>query len=213
MDNQKRKSIASAIPVCTVLILTGTVVAFLVPEVSAFFVYDRTAVLSGELWRLLSSHMVHFGKTHFFYDLVAFGVVGWMVESKACRCYWLFCTVTALGVGLYLAIAKPQIHYYGGLSAIACGSLAYLALHGLHSSGAWRILCRLVLIILPIKIGLEGYTGGSVLPYSGPLPFVLIWESHALASLLALFCFLIQRFLENKFAHLKSNQFGFSLKA
>jgi hypothetical protein len=110
----------------------------------------------------------------------------------------------ALCIGLFMVVAKPQMHYYGGLSGIACGSIAYLALHGLHSSRTWSILCRLVLIILPIKIGLEAYTGGSVLPYSTPLPFVPIWESHAIGTILALFCFLVKKIIESKSADARS---------
>jgi rhomboid family GlyGly-CTERM serine protease len=204
MDKQKRKSIVSSIPIWTVLVATGSLIAYLSPKVSSLFVYDRAAVLKGEFWRLLLSPMVHFGNAHFFYDLTAFGFTGWMVESKNSRYYWLFCTLMALCIGLFMVVAKPQMHYYGGLSGIACGSIAYLALHGLHSSRTWSILCRLVLIILPIKIGLEAYTGGSVLPYSTPLPFVPIWESHAIGTILALFCFLVKKIIESKSADARS---------
>jgi len=208
MDNKKRKSIESSIPIWTFLIATGSLIAYLSPEVSSLLVYDRAAILKGELWRLLSSHIVHFGKAHFFYDLVAFGFIGWMVELKECRYYWLFCTFIAFCIGIFMLIAKPQMHYYGGLSGIACGSLAYLALHGLYSSKTWSILCWIVLIILPIKIGLEGYIGYSILPYSAPLPFVLIWESHAIGIILALFCFLFKKFIESKSTDESSKKIG-----
>jgi len=200
MDKQKRKSIGSSIPLWTVGVAAGSLLAYLSPEAASLFVYDRAAVLQGEFWRLFLSPMVHFGKAHFFYDFVAFGLVGWMVESKESRYYGLLCTFMAFGSGLFMLIAKPQMHYYGGLSGIACGLLAYLALDGLHASRTWRMLCRLVLIILPIKIGLEAYTGGSILPYAAPLPFVPIWESHAIGTILALFCFLARKLIARQSA-------------
>ena len=49
-------------------------------------VFDRQAILQGELWRLVTSHWVHSDVEHLTWNLVAFGLLGYMLEP----CYGHF---------------------------------------------------------------------------------------------------------------------------
>lgn len=196
MESQKERRIISHPPVCTLFILFLSIVTFSFPEASSFFIFDRTAILNGEIWRLLTGHLVHFNRTHIVYNFMAFGLVGWMIESNKHRHYFLFLTFIALSISLTLLLVKTGMTYYGGLSGLASGWLVYLALLGLQDTKPWRILCWSVLFILPIKIFFERITGESVLPYWNGPSFITIWEAHAIGSLTALTIFVAQKIIE-----------------
>ncbi len=112
-----------------------------------------------------------------------------MIESNKSRHYILLFTFMAFSISITLVLLKTGMAYYGGLSGLACGSLIYLALLGLRDTKPWRILCWLVLFIIPIKILFEGYSGESILPYWNGPSFITIWEAHAIGSLIALSVF------------------------
>ena len=54
------------IPVLSIVFLA--VVVTNVPRLSELLVYDRRAILNGELWRLLTAPLVHFSASHIFCD-------------------------------------------------------------------------------------------------------------------------------------------------
>ena len=197
MDAQKEKSVKSLLPVWTLVVLGGAIVSFIFPEVSSWLVYDRAAILNGQIWRILTSHLVHFDKAPLVYDLIAFGVTGWILESKGRGLFCLSCALMALSIGIFLVGVETSMAYYGGLSGLAIGLLTYLALDGLGDLKPWRVLCRLVVFFVPLKIVLEAYTGGSVLLFTASSAFVPIWESHAMGSLTALSIFLAKKIFRN----------------
>ena len=71
-------------PLFTLVILFASVLSFISPKIAALLVFDRSAVMQGEAWRLFSSHFVHFSNIHLFYNLLVFSIAGWLVERKNC---------------------------------------------------------------------------------------------------------------------------------
>jgi rhomboid family GlyGly-CTERM serine protease len=158
------------------------------PQVSAALIYDRVAIFKGEIWRLFSSHLVHFTRLHLFYNLIAFGIAGWIIEYKGYQHFALLCLLMAVFISVLLLIMKPSMLYYGGLSGLASGSVYYLALFGLRESPPWRLVCIITLLFIPIKIFLEINLNQSILAYSGA--FTITPISHIIGCLVALFLYL-----------------------
>lgn len=204
MGTEKQKNIIARLPIWTSLVVLLSIVTYAVPELYSFFIYDRVAILKGEVWRLWSSHLVHFNTIHLLYNILVFGVSGWIIESKGYSYFGLLCILMAFFIGIFLMLMEPAMSYYGGLSGLACGSIYYLALFGLRESKFWRRVSLLILLIVPIKIFFEIYRNESVLPYSDKLNFMTVPLGHILGILIALFLFLTIKISENRQNNLKN---------
>ena len=182
-------------PVWTVAVLLGATISYQCPSVASLLVYDRDAVLHGEAWRLVTSHLVHFDGWHFAYDLLAFGIAGALVEPSGRRHLCAVSLITAVSICTFLLVARPEMTAYGGLSGVACAVLTYLALLGLGDEQPWRMVCRSALVVLAVKLGVECATGASILPYPSPVVFVPVWEAHVIGCGVAGLYFGAQRIL------------------
>ncbi|RKZ43442.1 MAG: rhombosortase [Gammaproteobacteria bacterium] len=190
------EKIISHIPFLTLAILGLSLVTYALPEVSAAFIYDRKAIFEGEIWRLLSSHLVHFTNLHLFYDLLAFGMAGWIIEYRTYRYFGLLCILMAFFISLSLLIMKPNMIYYGGLSGLVYGAMCYLALWGLRDLQPWRSMAIVILFFMPIKFLFDFYLNESILPYTKSHVFQHMHLSHIIGCLVALCLFFIIRFNE-----------------
>src|SRR5258708_38375144 len=83
---------ARRIPGASLLLVAFAVAASLLPGAAEWMQYDRLAVAHGAWWRLLTSHFVHWSVDHLFWDVLAFGVLGWMCEREG-RARFLNCVI------------------------------------------------------------------------------------------------------------------------
>lgn len=188
------KGIVSKIPTFTVGVLVFCIASSKATLLASLFIYDREAILNGELWRLVTSHFVHFNDIHLIYNLTAFGVIGWLIEYKG-HCYFkLLYLLMACSISAVMIVFKPDMSFFGGLSGIVCGSVAYFSLQCLREQTPWRNISILAIIFLFVKVVLEIYTSGSLLPYWGIHDFIPIPISHGIGILTAfIFFFLVQK--------------------
>jgi rhomboid family GlyGly-CTERM serine protease len=174
------------VPVVTSLLLGGAVVAALFPGCAAGLMYDRSAILSGEVWRLFTGHWVHFSLRHLAYDAVPLGMAGWMIETRGLLRFGWFCAIAPWSINTILLALDPQMSFCGGLSGLATAALVYLALCGLSDTGLWRWLCAATLLILAWKTGYELATGRTLLATLGDLPVMVSVSSHLAGAVTAL---------------------------
>ncbi|MBN2372855.1 rhombosortase [bacterium] len=179
MAEKETKGIIARAPVLTLFIIFISVLSFINVKMSSFFIFDRAELMRGEIWRLFTSHFVHFSKDHLVYNLLAFGTFGWIVERRNHLHFGLMYMLMAPIISSSLFILKPGMGYYGGLSGMACGFIFYCALLGAGGSGPWRTISKLIIIFIPAKIILEVYYSASILPYWGGQVFVTMPVSHA----------------------------------
>ena len=198
MGNKMQKNINLRMPIWTSIVVLLSVAAYVVPELYHFFIYDRAAILGGEAWRLWSSHLVHFNAIHLLYNILVFGISGWIIESKGYKHFGLLCILMAFFIGIFLMLMEPAMSYYGGLSGLACGSIYYLALFGLSESKFWRRVSLMILLIIPVKISFEIYNSESILPYIGKLDFMTMPVSHIFGILVASFLFFTVKVSEKR---------------
>ena len=83
--------------------------------------YDRSAILQGQPWRLLTGNLVHWSAEHFLLDIGAFLVVGFLYERSFGRYYPLMLLLTGLFVGVSALILLPEMATYRGLSGVDSG--------------------------------------------------------------------------------------------
>jgi membrane associated rhomboid family serine protease len=84
----------------------AAIIAFLSREFADLLVYDRTAVVSGQVWRLVTGNLVHFSRQHLFYNILTFLVVGCLVEKRRYPRFALVCLSSGslIGLALYLLL-------------------------------------------------------------------------------------------------------------
>lgn len=90
--------------------------------------YDREEILAGQVWRILTAHLVHLGWSHLLLNLIGLVFI-WALFGQALSTRGWVGTfvVCALGVSLGLLAFNPRLGWYVGLSGI---------LHGLFAAGA-----------------------------------------------------------------------------
>jgi len=179
-----------------VLIASGGLIHVL-PGASEYLIYDRSAVLSGEIWRLITGHWVHYSSSHLSYNLVALAAISAIIELQESRRLILLYTVSALTIGIFLLVFRPDLYYFAGASGVATAAVTYCALNGLSTSGLWRTVCLAVLVLLVGKISLELlWPGSSLVGVSGD--FVIVPLSHAVGAVSGLFMFSWWRWRDTK---------------
>jgi rhomboid family GlyGly-CTERM serine protease len=172
-------------PLFSLVIMAASLASSLIPELASVFIFQREAIFHGEIWRLLTCHFVHLSHTHLAYNLLAFGIAGYIIEKKQYPNFFSLYLCSAAGISIFLIFSEPGMAFYGGLSGIACGALYYCALMGLKDPMPWQRICLLVVFFLPLKIAVEIFTNGSVLPYPEAHAFVPMQASHVMGCTVA----------------------------
>jgi len=134
------------------------------------FRYDRLAISSGELWRLISGHFVHLGWSHFALNTVGLVLISFLVAARFSAVQWLLITLLIIvGIDLGFWILEPQLAWYVGLSGVLHGLLAAGVASGMRDgqSDSWIIGGLLVIKIIYEQLvgpvpGSEGTSGGDV---------------------------------------------------
>jgi rhomboid family GlyGly-CTERM serine protease len=132
--------------------------------------YDRGAIAAGQVWRLISGHLVHLGWPHFLLNGAGLLLIFQLVGSRFSLPQWLsiaLVTIIAIDTGFWLW--QPQLLWYVGLSGLLHGFLAAGAVAGLRTGQLdyWLIAAFLVIKLSyeqffgPLP-GSEGTTGGNV---------------------------------------------------
>jgi rhomboid family GlyGly-CTERM serine protease len=173
-------------PVITLVLAGSGLLVALLPGWSSWLIYDRGAILSGEIWRMFTCHWVHFSISHLVYDLLALSIAGWIIESRRLPHFGWLCLLTPWFVSAAVLWLEPQTKYFGGLSALATAAVVYLALFGLHDAGPWRWICLVALLGIAGKIIFEAFTGRMLFATTGNVPVTVSVSSHVTGAVIAL---------------------------
>lgn len=162
-------------PIFTVAVIALSMAAALSPSM---LVYDRERIISGELWRNFTCNLVHFSSNHLTYNALVFGVVGWLMESRAYREFGWLCLLSPGFIGLSVFLTRPDLQFFGGLSGLATAAVVLLALRGLRERNPWPCIAVLALGATAIKIVVEFSSGHLIFADSRVLPMKPVPEAH-----------------------------------
>lgn len=119
--------------------------------------YDRPRIAGGELYRLVSGHLVHLDWRHLLLNLTGLALVWALVGDRFRGREWLLIAVTSAAViNAAFWWLMPGLRWYVGLSGV---------LHGLLVAGGMglfterRIESAVVLAVVVGKLGYEGLFG------------------------------------------------------
>jgi len=133
--------------------------------------YDRTAILDGQWWRLLSAHLVHLGGPHLAMNLAGLWLVWALVGAALSERSWLVLLFAdALITGLGLLIFTPQLGWYVGLSGVLHGLLVAGTIAEIRAGrrGSWLLLAAVAFKLAWEQLagplpGSEASAGGTVI--------------------------------------------------
>lgn len=164
----------------TVLALVAVALIYAPVTLIDLLAYDRQAILSGQLWRLWSGHLVHFSTSHALIDSIMLLLCGSVLEALiGTRRLCLALSWAAPLIALLLLLAVPDMTYYRGLSAldVMVATMALGALwRGHHLPRPWLALLAAVLLVKTASeaLGLQSATS------SLPDGIRVMWQAHAL---------------------------------
>ncbi len=130
--------------------------------------YERAALGSGELWRLLSAHLVHLNARHAWVNVLGLALL-WMLFARdySARQWLLVVLAAALAIDAGLWLLDSTVLWYVGSSGV---------LHGVLAAGAVALLRQgqrlgwLLVLLLAGKLAYEHWVGP--LPFSGDIPVI-----------------------------------------
>lgn len=168
------------------LLLIGLVLYVFAGPAPEALVYDRQAITHGELWRLFTAHWVHADREHLVWNLLALGILGWMLESSLGR-FKLYAALLAgiTFVSAWLWWFIPSLDYYCGLSGTLNTLLFVILLDGWRRSGS--LIFLLVAMGASAKIGVELMRASAIFTNTS---WPAVPEAHlagALAAMLIIF--------------------------
>lgn len=151
--------------------------------------YEREAVQHGELWRLLSGHLVHADWSHLAWNVLGLLLVWALFAGEYTIGGWLtLMLASTAAIDLGFLVLEPQLAWYVGLSGV---------LHGLMAAGlvAWLrarrdALTVAVSVAFLAKLAWEHARGP--LPFTaGTLAIPVVHEAHSYGAIGGTLCALV----------------------
>ena len=181
------------VPWVTALVVVAGLALALSPRAGELLQYERTAVDSGEVWRLLGGQLVHWTYRMTTIDLLMLLIAGMWLEIQSRRLVVWTLVTTGLLVGLTVHAWTTNLSIYRGSSGIASG--LYVAVAGvLVASRAprWlRLTAFAALLGFGAKTAWEVATGEAF--FTGRLPpgVSAVPAVHLAGALAGLLCVIV----------------------
>ena len=126
----------------------------------AALVFDRTAIADGELWRLVTGHLVHSDSEHAFWDIGALALIACLTAGQGWRREAIAAGAGLLAVNACLWWGLPALERYCGLSGVL-NALIVVALADLWRRERHPVFPAAALL-LALKLAAETATGQTV---------------------------------------------------
>lgn len=133
--------------------------------------YQRYQIADGQIWRIWTGHLVHFGWPHFLADTGLFILLGRFLEHDHPRLSRLALGVLPVAIAAGIYCFDTEMLRYAGLSGVNVGLLVFLACKGWQRSWTdW--FWPAVLGIHVLEVVLEAFqhhgAGGAMVPFDDP---------------------------------------------
>lgn len=183
---ERTQKLVSRFPAGTLVLTISFVLIFYCPGTIQLTLYDRQAILNGEFWRILTAPLTHFSVSHLLWNASVFTIFGAMLENISRKSLLTICLGTSLLSGLSYLFLSPELVYYGGISGVASGIVAYLGLNKVYSGAKSKRLWQLILILLILKIAVESVTNNPLFVSVDIPRFLVLPSAHLLGIVVAI---------------------------
>lgn len=118
-------------PIVTALIAALVLALAAWPGAAAALEFRADAL--AQCWRWLGGHLVHWSSEHLAWDLAAFVVLGAAVERGGRRRLLLVVLLAALAASAAVAVGRPDLTVYRGLSGVDTALLAVVVVDAIRA--------------------------------------------------------------------------------
>lgn len=187
------RTVRGQVPMVTLSILAAAVAIGLAPSAAEWLQYQRDAVESGQVWRIVTCHLTHWSLDHFLWDAAALVVLGFFCERER-RSRTLACiAVSAVLIPLAVWAVLPDMPTYRGLSGIDSALFVLLAVLLIRDSLRGRDWHRILIYSLVVagflgKIGFELVTGTTLFVDSRGSEMVPVALAHIVGAAVGVAC-------------------------
>ncbi|MBL0709679.1 MAG: rhombosortase [Colwellia sp.] len=126
---------------------------------TSFFVYQRSSISQGEIWRLFTGHFLHTNSYHLLLNLAAL-IMLWLLHGRfySQANYTLLFLFSALTTSLGIYYFSPDLQQYVGLSGVLHGVFIFGAILDIRANDKTGYL---LLLGVWLKIAHEQVYGAS----------------------------------------------------
>jgi rhomboid family GlyGly-CTERM serine protease len=143
------------LPFITAAVAVLVLAAWASPHLREFSLFERTHISSGQWWRLLTGHFVHFSPSHVIYDSAVLLPTSAMAEGRSRKLVIGLLLASALAISGALFWLTPEFQFYGGMSGVATATLYFVALEFVRKPGIKRHTGVIVIILATVKMAWE----------------------------------------------------------
>lgn len=111
----------------TLSLLAGALY-FRLPDLVPALEYHREALNHGQAWRLITCHCTHFSPMHLFWDVIAFFVLGSLIEHRTRKGLLLTLAISSIGISAVVWTCMPDLAVYRGLSGVDSALFVFIVL-------------------------------------------------------------------------------------
>jgi len=147
------------------------------PAAVAALQFDRPAIAGGQLWRLMTGHLVHWSWLHLTADAAAMMGLLYVARGRPLAVPVVLAAGLAVGAAVYLW--APDIMLYRGLSGMNFALLGWVLMTLAPGDTRRAVACMALLAAVVGKVAFEMATGTSPLPHSLPDGVAVVGIAHA----------------------------------
>lgn len=137
------------------LAILATVIFSTLGAAPETLVYEREAILNGEVWRLITGHWVHSDTQHATWNIIALLLLGCLFENTLKRHLFTVLLISSLALSGWIILFMPQMTSYCGLSGILNSLLVVGTLTLWQQQRSITLLLILLLAVLKSIVELQ----------------------------------------------------------
>jgi len=119
--------------------------------------YHRSGIKAGEIWRILSGHIVHSNGWHLLLNLASLMMIGLLFSQHLTRLVWLLSFVlSGLMISACYFWIAPEYEYYVGLSAVLYAVIIIGAILDIKEQ---PLIAVIILVIVTARVIWQQYSG------------------------------------------------------
>lgn len=176
------------------LILLSLLIVAVGPQLGFWCRYERSAILAGQWWRLLTAPIVHLGWIHMLLNATGLMLVFSLFWERVSTNTWLIgITGCSLGSSIGLLIFNPNVDWCVGMSGMLHGLLALGIIASLDKD---RWLAGIAGLLLLAKL-LSELTGGPMPSTERIIGNAVVTEAHLYGVISGMTISIIRRLMAN----------------
>ena len=140
----------------TVVVIISIIAYLLGTHLEEIFIYKRSAIYDGEVWRLVTGHFFHTNFNHLLLNIVAL-IMLWSLHSKFYqnKSYAVLTLISGLFVSISILTLDPEMEQYVGLSGILHAVFTWGALQDIKAKDktGYLLLAGVIVKIIYEQMG------------------------------------------------------------